>query len=78
MKYVDQAEHTEKLVRIFLAFLSMFGVGLFLLIWVVTDNGVGFLTATLLTLAQICAIVVAVIAGLGLYYNLKNNDDANS
>ena len=78
MKYEEQDDHTDKLVRIFLAFLSMFGLGLFLLIWVVTDNGVGFLTATLLTLAQICSIVVAVIAGLGLYYNLKNNEDANS
>ena len=76
MKYEEQDDHTEKLVQLFLAFLSMFGVGLFLLIWIVTDNGVGLLTGVLLTLAQICAIVVAVIAGLGLYYNLKKNADS--
>ena len=76
MKYEEQDDQTEKLVQLFLAFLSMFGVGLFLLIWIVTDNGVGLLTGVLLTLAQICSIVVAVIAGLGLYYNLKKNADS--
>ena len=78
MKEDNQKDYVNTLVQGFLAFLSVFGIGVFLLIWIVTDNGVGFITASVLTLAQISAIVITIVSGATLLYNIKKDKDATS